>query len=84
MLVECDVRGSSATILECRAPWDGEGDWTRQPLAQLRLDPATGNWSLHYADRNSRWHPYDPFPISPRLERMLLEIERDPTCIFWG
>ena len=33
---ENHVRGRKVTICETRAPWDGEGDWTHQPMAQLR------------------------------------------------
>lgn len=82
--VEFSVRGRSVTILECRPPWpDGEGEWTRLPFAQLRYSPASTLWSLHWADRNSRWHPYEPVEPGP-IESLLAEIEDDPTCIFKG
>jgi hypothetical protein len=83
MRVDADVGGRSVTIVDCRPPWDGEGDWTRQPLAQLRYDLDSTLWSLYWADRNSRWHRYDdlePGPIGDLLE----EIAADPMCIFWG
>jgi hypothetical protein len=84
MRVEADVRGRSVTILECRPPWnDDGGEWTRQPLAQLRFDSASTLWSLYWADRNSRWHRYDgldPGPVGDLVD----EIKHDPTCIFWG
>ena len=84
MSVDCDVRGNSVTIVECRPPWDGDGDGTRQKIAQLRHDPAARTWSLYWADSNSRWHPYEPLPASRDLDRLLNEIDGDPTCIFWG
>ena len=78
------VRGKSVTISESRAPWDGRGtEWTDQPLAQLRYSPQSTKWSLHWADRNSRWHPYD-FIEPGAVASLLAEIKRDPTCIFWG
>ena len=83
MRVEADVRGKSVTVLECRPPWDGVGDWTRQPLAQMRFDPESALWTLYWADRNSRWHRYDDLAPGPVTE-LLDEIKRDPTCIFWG
>jgi Protein of unknown function (DUF3024) len=84
MRVEMGVRGKSVTIFECRPPWnEKETEWTRMPIAQLRFDPATVLWTLFWADRNDRWHPYDL--IDPgTVEQLLMEIENDPTCIFWG
>lgn len=51
----------------------------RPETAQLRYDPASHDWTLYWADRNSRWHRYDD--IDPDL---LNEINDDPTCVFWG
>jgi hypothetical protein len=78
------VRGKSVTISESRAPWDGRGtEWTEAPFAQLRYSPESTKWSLHWADRNDRWHPYD-FIKPGTVSSLLAEIKRDPTCIFWG
>ncbi len=84
MRVEAGVRGKSVTIFECRPPWDNKGtEWTRQPIGQLRYDPEAARWTLFWADRNSRWHLYDL--VDPgTVEDLLGEIDRDPTCIFWG
>jgi len=35
-------------------------------------------------DRNLRFHIYDLLSPSRRVEDLLAEIDRDPTCIFWG
>ena len=82
--VEMGVRGKSVTIFECRPPWkEPETEWTRMRIGQLRFALASGLWSLFWADRNGRWHPYDL--IEPgTVEQLLIEIENDPTCIFWG
>lgn len=74
------------TVCEGRAPWDGQGEWTHRSIAQLRYWPDAGDWSLHWADRNTRWRPYDPTGthlIAP-VHRLLDEINADPTHIFWG
>lgn len=82
--VEHSVRGKSVTIVECRPPWDGADDeWTRALFAQLRYSPETHLWSLYWADRNGRWHPYDLLEPGP-VESLLAEIDEDPTCIFKG
>jgi hypothetical protein len=53
------------------------------PIAQLRFDPDSVQWTLFWADRNSRWHRYD-LTDPGTVEQLLEEIESDPTCIFWG
>jgi Protein of unknown function (DUF3024) len=78
------VRGKSVTIFESRPPWDGRGaEWIDVPVAQLRYSPETTKWSLHWADRNSRWHPYE-FIRPGSVTSLLEEVEKDTTCIFWG
>lgn len=82
--VEATNRGNRVTIFDCRPPWHAElTDWTRVPVAQLRYDPECHLWSLFWADRNSRWHRYDEQEPGS-VDRLLEEIDDDPTCIFWG
>lgn len=83
--IAVETRGRSVTILECRPPWRGEpGDaWTRRRIAQLRYDTAQANWSLHWADRNDKWHLFDL--VEPgTVDEMLNELKNDRTAIFWG
>jgi Protein of unknown function (DUF3024) len=82
--VEAVVRGSSVTILDCRAPWHPDlTEWTKVRVAQLRHDVRTHRWSLYWADRNGRWHRYDDLPPGT-ITQVLHEIEKDPAGIFWG
>lgn len=78
------VRGASVTLAESRASWDGRGaEWIDVPFAQLRFSAETSRWSLYWADRNSKWHPYED--IRPgSLVKLLLEIDKDLTGIFKG
>jgi Protein of unknown function (DUF3024) len=39
---------------------------------------------LYWRDRNLRFNIYDLLPPSDRVDDLLDEIDRDPTCIFWG
>jgi DUF3024 family protein len=84
--VEVDVADRYMTIVECRPPWRGHEDeeWTRFPIARLRYTKATGLWSLYWRDRNLRFHEYDLLPASSSVGDLLVEVERDPTAIFWG
>lgn len=83
--VEAEVHGPTITIVERRPP-SGSGlgpEWTRQRIAQLRYDPESSLWTLCHSDRNQRWHVYD-LPLSPDVQALIDEIDRDPTGIFWG
>lgn len=85
MRFEHTVRGNSVTLFECRPPWPGDAgtEWARIPLAQLRYDPTSQHWTLYWPDRNSRWHLFEL--IKPgTVQKLLNEIERDRTNIFWG
>ena len=82
--VEAAVSGSAVSIYECRPPWHPDlTEWSKVRVAQLRYSADTHRWSLYWADRNGRWHRYDDLEPGP-VDKLLCEIEADPTCIFWG
>jgi Protein of unknown function (DUF3024) len=84
--VECQVAPRHLTIVERRAPWreDLGPEWTSFPIARLRYTAASKSWTLYWRDRNLRFHLYDLLAPSNRVDDLLTEIDRDPTCIFWG
>ncbi len=79
--VEIDVDGRDAVVVEVQPPWHGRD--LRSPVARLRWVASRGVWQLSCRDGNLTWHRYGPLPEG-RLDVLLREIERDPTCIFWG
>lgn len=82
--VEAEVKGTKVTILERRPPWDSRADeWSRSPVADLRFESRTERWTLYCPDRNDGWRRYGDLEPAD-IERVLEEIEADPTCIFWG
>ena len=84
--LELAVRGNAVTIVERRPPWreDYGPEWSSSPVARLVFDPGAATWSLRCPDSNGRWHRYDEIPPSHDLGTQLVEIDRDPTGIFWG
>jgi len=84
--VECEIAPRHLTIVERRAPWrPGFGqEWTSFPIARLRYTATTKSWTLYWRDRSLRFHVYHRLAPSPSVDAPLAEIERDPTCIFWG
>ena len=81
-----DVDAGPVTVLECRPPWQGhaESPWTRFPIARLRYTKARQEWALYWRDRNLKFHVYDLVEPTRNVETLLDEVDRDPTCIFWG
>jgi hypothetical protein len=84
--VECAVAPRHITIVERRAPWRSDlgPEWTQFPIARLRFTRTTATWSLYWRDQNLRFHKYDLTPPSAHIDELLSEVDRDPTCIFWG
>ena len=73
-------------MVECRPPWPGDmgTDWTRFPICRFRYTKTRNEWSLLWRDRNLRFHVYDLARPTPHIDKLIREVERDPTCVFWG
>ena len=84
--VECQVALRHLTIVERRAPGTRttgrNGPASRSRACATPLP--TKSWTLYWRDRNLRFNIYDLLPPSDRVDDLLDEIDRDPTCIFWG
>jgi hypothetical protein len=78
------VRGNSVTISESRPVFTDPSQWVAIKIAQVRYDPGGGKWTLYCADRNSKWHEYSGLRSQRVLDKILKEMDRDPTGIFWG
>lgn len=79
------IRGNSVTIFENREPWHHDmKEWTSLPVAQMRHDDKSGEWTLYCADRNDKWHQYPDFDRTRNIDAIIVEIDRDPKGIFWG
>ena len=52
-------RGNCVTLVEQRPYWKDPtgGEWLDSPVAQFRYDEHQRDWTLHWRDRNQRWHP---------------------------
>jgi hypothetical protein len=66
--IEFQIRGDEVSLIECRAPWRGEGEWTSMKVARFKKDHKTETWQLYWADRNDRWKPYPPLPYHRDIE----------------
>jgi hypothetical protein len=84
--IEPRVHGKTVTIVECRPPWHADlgPDRSENPQARMKYDETTAAWTLYWFNRNSRAHVYDLIEPHQPMADILAEVERDPTCIFWG
>jgi hypothetical protein len=78
------IRGNSITLFEIRPGYDNPAAWLKSPVAQFRFSSSTGLWSLYWHGPNRRWQPYGNMTATLNFEKLLTELDRDPTCIFWG
>lgn len=84
--LEAGIDDRSITILECRPPWRPEygPEWTQFPIARLRYTKSRREWAIYWRDRNLKFHLYELAEPTADVGALLAEIDRDPTCIFWG
>lgn len=80
----CTFRGNSVTLYENRPQWLNRSQWIHMPIAQFRLNPRNGEWTLYCADRNLRWHEYPEIAPTSHFDALLAEVDKDPTGIFFG
>ena len=78
------IRGNSITLFKIRPGFDDPAVWRRSPVAQFRYSSVAGFWSLYRRDRNQQWRPCEDMTATRDFEMLLTEVDRDPTCIFWG
>lgn len=82
--VNFKVRGNSVTLFEERPTFFEPKTWVDIVVAQFRFDKESQEWTLYCADRNSKWHRYTEIEPTSEFERLLQEVDEDPTGIFWG
>jgi Protein of unknown function (DUF3024) len=82
--VEFELRGNEVKLFEFRPYRLDKSKWISHKVARLKKEIDTNTWYLYYADRNERWHLFEPYPSDKDIEKLLAEVEKDSTGIFWG
>jgi hypothetical protein len=75
---------SDVELYARRPAYREPGRFMEETVAKFRYNAKRGSWTLFWSDRNLRWHSYEGFVDRRNFLDLLHEVERDPTCIFWG
>ncbi|MDD2580415.1 MAG: DUF3024 domain-containing protein [Desulfuromonadaceae bacterium] len=77
------TRGNRVTLTESRPLFIDPTTWNDVKIAQFEYKPESLNWILYWYDRKNRRQPYPTGRNRDTLEKLILEVDSDPTGIFW-
>jgi len=77
------LKGCRVTLSESRPLFIDPAIWNEVKIAQFEYSMATLQWTLYWYDRKNRRQPYPTGRNRDTLERLICEVEMDPTGIFW-
>ena len=81
--VSYDTRGNRITLTESRPLFVDPAIWNEIKIAQIEYSPETLQWTLYWYDRKNRRQPYPTGINKDTLEKLIREVDSDPTGIFW-
>ncbi len=82
--VEFELRGNEVKLFESRPDALDKSRWNSYKIARFRKSGDENRWYLYYAGKNERWQSFDPHPSDTDIEKLLAEVEKDSTGLFWG
>ncbi|MBT1071046.1 DUF3024 domain-containing protein [Pelotalea chapellei] len=77
------VSGNKVTLVESRPFFVDPGVWNHIKVAQFEFSPTACTWTLYWYDRKNRRQPYPTGRNRDVLEKLVDEVTKDPTGIFW-
>ncbi|MCZ7592353.1 MAG: DUF3024 domain-containing protein [Kiritimatiellae bacterium] len=78
------IEDNSVILCEDRPWFKDDSKWLSHPIAQFKFIVKSGKWRLFCLDQHSKWHIYRLLADSDDFKRLLDEVDKDPTHIFWG
>ena len=82
--IEYRVEGRAIILFESRPRFRKPEEWGEGPVAKFRYVAAREVWQLFCMHRDLKWHRYELLPEATSLARLVDEVRRDPSGIFWG
>ncbi len=81
--LQYDTRGNRVTLTESRPLFIDPSVWNEVKVAQFEYSPELLRWTLYWYDRKNRRQPYPTGRNKDALEKLIQEVDSDPTGIFW-
>ena len=78
-----ETRGNRVTLTESRPLFIDPAIWHKVKIAQFEYNPDSRIWTLYWYDRKDRRQPYPTGRNKDTLEKLMQEVNQDPTGIFW-
>lgn len=75
--------GNRVTLTESRPLFIDPTLWNEVKVAQFEYSSETQKWTLYWFDRKNRRQPYPTGRNRDLLERLVREVDSDPTGVFW-
>ena len=81
--LEYHVMGNRVSLIESRPLFIDPDMWNSVSVAQFEFNPQLRVWTLYWYDRKNRRQAYPTGRRRDTLEKLVAEVEADPTGIFW-
>lgn len=78
------VQRHDIELYERRTHWREPGEWIETPVAKIKFVRSANEWRLYWMRQDLKWHRYEPFPGSRRIEDLVEAIDEDRDGCFWG
>ena len=81
--LEYHIRGNRVTLVESRPLFIDPALLNSVNVAQFEFNAEQKVWTLYWYDRKNRRQPYPTGRNRDTIEKLVAEVESDPTGIFW-
>jgi len=81
--VEFTIKGNRVTLIETRPLFIDPAIMNSVYVAQFEFSPKLHNWTLHWYDRKNKRQPYPTGRNRDDFEKLIAEVNADPTGVFW-
>ncbi len=78
------VEEHDVTVYEERPHQKNPHEWIRTGIAKFKYIRKRNVWKLYWMRQDLKWHLYGPLPESTTIDRLVIEVDKDPHGAFFG
>ena len=78
------VKGHDVIVYEERPRWNNPQEWTSTGVAKFKYIKNQNVWKLYWLRRDLKWHLYGALPESTTINKLVMEVDKDPHGAFFG